>query len=173
MKEFKDEINNLTGILLLIGDLNSKNFPFSNKKSKLTDVFYLNGNVDDDFDDDFDTKNIASDISLKELHNYFKDGVDNIYCNFEEVKNHFPSFFRESLRITKKNIYLVLKNKKDFKKIEKKYKRYNINCRLYDFKKCNVMVIEANDIIVSPFKSAYHYIIDNIEKLYNYISDNV
>ncbi len=170
--DLKKEVNNLSGGILLIGDLNSKNFPISNK-NKLTDIYYLNGDDDDLDDEEIDTKDIASNIHLRELHKYFKEGIDNIYCNYLEVKSYFPSFFRESLRITKKNIYLVLKNKNDYKRLAKKYGRYNITCNLYSFKKCNIMVIEANDIIVNPFKEIYYYIIDSIEKAYNYISDQI
>ncbi len=170
--DLKKEVNSLEGGILLIGDLDSKNFPLSNK-NKLTDVYYLNGNDDDLDDEEIDAKDIASNIHLKELHKYFKDGIDNIYCNYLEVKSYVPSFFRESLRITKKNIYIVLKNKTDFKKLAKKYRRYKINCNLYSFKECNIMVVEANDIIVNPFKETYYYIIDNLERIYDYISDQV
>ena len=175
MKSFKDlkkEINNLTGDILLIGDLDLTNFPLTNK-NKFADIYYLNENDNTFEDEDIETKNIASNIQLKELHKYFKDGIDNIYCNYNEIKSYMPSFFRESLRITKKKIYLILKNKNDFKKIEKKYKRYNLECNLYSFDECNLVIIESNDIIVNPLKEFYYYTLDNIEKAYNYISDNL
>ena len=170
--ELKKEINTLTGSLLLIGNFDDKKFPLT-KGNNLSDIYYLNSNNFTDSTVDVSLKDIASNIHLKELHKYFKDGVDNIYCNYDEIKDYIPSFFRESLRITKKNIYIVFNNKKNYSKIEKKYKRYNINCTLYSFNECNIAIIEANDIMVNPIKEFYYYLLDKVESIYNYISENV
>lgn len=172
LADLEKELNCLSGSLLLIGELDDKNFPITNNK-KIKSVFYLDSNTDCFKEDDVETSDIALNMHLRDLHKYFKDGVDNIYCNFDEIENHIPAFVRESLRITKKNIYLVFNNKKDYKKIEKKYKRYNLNCNLYSFDKCNIAIVEANDIIIHSFKELRYYIVDNIERIYDYISDNI
>ena len=168
----KKELKNLTGSILLIGKIEAKVFSIFDKNTNISETFYLNcfnetseGNIID--------KSIADNISLKDLHKYFKDGVDNIYCNYEEIKNYLPSFIRESLRITKKKIYVFSKYKSNLNHLIKKYKRYNLNCTVYNFDNYDLLVVEANDIIVHFFKELYYYIIDNIEKIYNYISDNV
>ena len=170
MKDFVKEIENLSGSLLIIGKINFKVLP---EPTNIMEVFYLNSDTYINSNDETNCKNIASDIHLREIHKYFKDGIDNIYCNYEEIKDHFPSFFRESLRITKSNIYLVFKNKTDYKKIEKKYKRYNIECEYVSTDEYNVLIVKANDIMVSPFKETYYYIIDSLEKTYNYVIENV
>ena len=170
--DLKKEIKSLDGSLLLIGEFDNRNFPLDNSRN-IQEIFYLNGNAEGASDSEISTKNIASNMHLRELHKYFKDGVDNIYCNFDEINKHIPSFIRESLRITKKNIYIIFSNKNSYKKIEKKYKRYKINCNLYSFDNINIAVIEANDIIVPFFKESYYYIIDRIEATYNDISENI
>ena len=37
--------------------------------------------------------------------------------------------------------------------------------------KFNLLIIEANDIIVNEFKEIYYYLYDNVEKFYNDISE--
>jgi len=172
--KLKEELEKLEGTLLIIGSLNEEIFSTLDSNKKIKETFYLcnsENSLDDDIEDN--VGNVANNINLKELHKYFKNGVDNIYCNYDDIKNHIPAFIRESLRVTKKNIYIYFKYKNDYKKIAKKYKRYKLNCNFYSLDDFNVGVIEANDIIVHLPKETYYYFVDNIEKIYNYISDNI
>ena len=172
LSDLKKELKTLDGSLLLIGSLDKKNFPLK-ELGNISEIFYLNCNDDELKNSNIPTQDIASNMHLRELHKYFKDGVDNIYCNFDEIKDHIPSFIRESLRVTKKKIYIVFKNKNNYKKIEKKYKRYNLDCNLYNLDKLNIAIIEANDVIIPLFKGIYYYIGDRVENIYNKISDNI
>ena len=178
MKNFKDlknEIKSLEGSLLIIGIFSDKIFNLLENNSKVPDVYYLNSNDTNKSSrtDESNLKGVANNIHIKEIHKYFKDGIDNIFCNFDEIKEHVPSFIRESLRVTKKNIYINFSSEKDYKMIEKKYSRYGIKCELSSFEDYHIAKIEANDIIVHFPKETYYYIIDNCEKLYNYMSENI
>jgi len=177
MSNFKDlvkELQTLEGELLLIGNIEDKILELIDKNKKVTETYYLNHNSSDENKTDSSSlSDVANNIYIKELHKYFKDGVDNIYCDYSEIKAYIPSFIRESLRITKKNIYITFLKEENYNFIEKKYQRYGLNCNLYSYDECNVLVIEANDIIVHSPKETYYYVKDNIEKLYYDISESI
>ena len=174
-KDFKNMLKALEGDILLIGKIDDKVFNLLDNNSKITDTYYLNCDVQHFKKQDYDnlSEDVASNINLKEMHKYFKDGIDNIYCNFDEIKKHIPSFIRESLRITKKNIYIVFNEKNDYQKIEKKYKRYGLKVEFNSFDNYNIAIIEANDIIIHFPKETFYYIKDSLEKIYNDISDSI
>ena len=169
-EEVKKIIKSLEGDLLVIGNFESEFFDLLNKNKSIKETYYLNSNdKKNNYESDDSLASVANNMDLKELHKYFKKGIDNIYCNFNEIKNYIPAFIRESLRVTKKNIYIVFEKKTNFKKIEKKYKRYGLNCSFVD----NTAIIEANDIIIHWPKETYYYIKDCLEKAYNDVSVNV
>ena len=174
-KELKNEIKSLEGSILIIGVFEEKIFDLLENNSKIPDVYYLNDSSNHNSSKGYkdDLKGVANNIHIKELHKYFKDGVDNIFCNFDEIKDHIPSFIRESLRVTKKNIYINFLNENNYKFIEKKYSRYGLKCELSSFDDYHIAKIEANDIIVHFPKETYYYIKDNFEKFYDYVSDNI
>ncbi len=106
-KELKNEIESLEGSILIIGAFKEEIFDLLENNSKIPDVYYLNDSSNHNYFEEYEDglKGVANNIQVKEIHKYFKDGVDNIFCNFDEIKDHVPSFIRESLRVTKKNIY--------------------------------------------------------------------
>ena len=176
MESFEDlefELKSLTGSILLIGELEEEIMNLLSENKNLSETFYLNHNSKNGGEITNEDLSIDNNLNLKNLHKYFKDGVDNIYASFDEIKDYIPAFIRESLRITKKNIYISFENKSDYKKISKKYKRYKIKCDFYSFDDYNLAIIEANDLIVHFFKEHYYYFIDSVERLYNYVSENV
>ncbi len=172
--ELKDEFKNFAGKILLIGKLNNNVYSLFDSNTKITETFYLNSsNFVETKEVDSNSKNIANNMNLKDLHKYFKEGVDNICCNYNEIKDYLPAFIRESLRITIKKIYIFFDNKKDFKIIEKKYKRYKLKIDFYSFDDYNLAIIETNDIMVGFFKEKYYYFLDSVENLYTYVSNNI
>ena len=97
--------------------------------------------------------------------------MDNVFCNYEEIKNEIPSFVREILRVTKKNIYVFFKKKEDYTFLKDKFKRYNL--KISENEEEQYFIIEANDIVVTQTKEIYYYFLDNLEKIYNKISDSI
>ena len=113
MKKILKEIPKLEGSVLLIGDLLAIEEKIE-KNTKITEVYCLNNN-NNSLDTDSETsESINNDFNLKHLHEYLKNGVDNVFCNYEEIKNEIPSFVREILRVTKKNIYVFFTKKDDY-----------------------------------------------------------
>ena len=94
MKKILKEIPKLEGSILLIGDLLAIEEKIE-KNTKITEVYCLNNN-NNSLDTDSETsESINNDFNLKHLHEYLKNGVDNVFCNIEEIKNEFPSFVRK------------------------------------------------------------------------------
>ncbi len=110
MLEIKKELEDLNGSLLMIGALDGKIVDILDKNSNIAPTFYLNCN-NKGSKAEVTTIDVANNIGLEELHKYFKDGVDYITCEYNAIKDYIPSFIRESLRITRKNIYIFLKIK--------------------------------------------------------------
>ncbi len=170
MKKILKEIPKLEGSILLIGDLLAIEEKIE-KNTKITEVFCLNNN-NNSLDTDSETsESINNDFNLKHLHEYLKNGVDNVFCNYEEIKNEIPSFVREILRVTKKNIYVFFTKKEDYTFLKDKFKRYNLEIKENEEER--YFVIEANDIVVTQTKEIYYYFLDNLEKIYNKISDSI
>ena len=83
--ELKKEFKSLNGNILLIGDLTDKLFSIIENNSKLTGTFYLNSySKKSDIELESASVNVASNMSLKNLHKYFKNGINNICCNYNE-----------------------------------------------------------------------------------------
>ena len=176
MKSFydlKNEIKKLSGSLLVIGEITNKKISPSDN-SNFTDVFFLNSDKEaNGKGTGTSTEDIGSDLHIRELHKCFPNGIDVVFCNYAEIREHVPSFIRESLRITKQKIYVVFKTKKEYKYIEKKYKRYKLECDYTEVDDDYILTVEINNSKISFLKKFYYYLIDKIEYLYNYISDNI
>ena len=164
------EIPALEGSILLIGDLLVIEEKVE-KNPKITEVYCLNNNGYDSDTDSENSESINNDFNLKHLHEYLKKGVDNVFCNYEEIKNEIPSFVREILRVTKKNIYVFFTKKEDYDFLKNKFKRYNLEIKENEEER--YFIIEANDIVVTQAKEIYYYFLDNLEKIYNKISDSI
>lgn len=171
-KEFEKKLKRLNGSILIIGDLGEDINILLDNNTKITETYWLNASNTYNDEKDDGSLDVANDFNLAKLHKYLKKGIDNIVCNYDEIKKELPKFIRESLRVTKKNIYLSFDKKFDYESILKKYKRYNINCSIEEYDDFNLLIAEANDIIVNEFKELYYYIKDNLEKIYNKISDS-
>ncbi len=168
----KQKIKNVDGSLLVIGELGDNIESYITSNQKITETYWLNSNSIDDLTDD-EAIDIGKDISLNKLRNYLKQGIDNVICDYSEIKNHIPEFIKESLNVTKKNLYLFTKKGDKYKKLLKKFKRYKLNYTIEELEDGNVIVIEINDIIVNRFKEKYYYFIDQVEKYYDKISDSI
>lgn len=160
-------LKKISGSIILIGSIDSKYLG-----DDLTEVYYLNdkysGSASSEAGNSID---ISKSMFLKDLHKHFKNGIDNICANFDEIKNYVPAFLRESLKITKKDIYVIFKYKKDFEFLKKKFKRFNLEIEKYEFDKQLVMKVKVSK--TSGFKRNIYYITDSIQRWYNYISENI
>ena len=110
MKKILKEIPKLEGSILLIGDLLAIEEKIE-KNTKITEVYCLNKNNNILETESETSESINNDFNLEHIHEYLKNGVDNVFCNYEEIKNEIPSFVREILRVTKKNIYVFFTKK--------------------------------------------------------------
>lgn len=61
--------------------------------------------------------------------------------------------------------------KEDYTFLKDKFKRYNLEIKENEEER--YFVIEANDIVVTQTKEIYYYFLDNLEKIYNKISDSI
>ena len=173
LKEFDNKIKDFVGSILIIGDLGEKVSELIENNTNITETYWLNSVASLNDEDDEASIDVASDFNFAYLHKHLKKGIDNTICNYNEIKKVIPKFIRESLRITKKNIYIYFDKEIEYELVLKKYKRYNLKCEIEEYKEFNLLIVEANDIIVNTFKENYYYIIDNLEKIYNNISDNI
>lgn len=173
LKEFDKQLKEFAGSILIIGDLGEKANELLDNNTNITETYWLNSSSSILDNDDESSIDVASDFNLADLHKHLKKGIDNIICNYKEIEKVIPKFIRESLRVTKKNIYIYFTKEIDYELILKKYKRYNLSCEVEEYKEFNFLIIEANDIIVNDFKEQYYYLVDNLEKIYNNISDNI
>lgn len=171
--EFRCELKSLKGSILTIGTFAEEIEEELEKNTKITEVYYLNSITKKGGDECDNDQDIASDIKIAHIHKYFKKGIDNILCNYDEIKKDIPAFVRESLRITKKDIYILLPKNIESEDLIKKYKRLNLEYSIIKEADYDLLVVNANDIIVSSFKELRYYIEDNLQKIYNKISDAI
>ena len=80
MKKILKEITKLEGSILLIGDLLAIEEKIE-KNAKITEVYCLNNNSNNSDTDSEISESINNDFNLKHLHEYLKNGVDNVFCN--------------------------------------------------------------------------------------------
>lgn len=171
MKELEEKIINEEGTFLFLGMVLPALAPIFEKNSKIKETYYINASTKGE-KEGFGSHDVAKNVALKDIHKYFKDGVDNFYCEFSEVKKYVPAFIRESLRITKNNIYICFNNKKDYQKIKNKYDRYQIASTLFIVDNKYIGLFYANDILIPFFKELKFYFHDTLEKWYEYINEN-
>ena len=161
MKIFKE----LSGSVLIIGNIDE-----SYLGKNITEVYYMNSNDFKTNEIDNNMLDVEKNIHLKNLHKCFKNGIDNICANYNEIKDYYPAFIRESLKITKKEIYIIFMNKNDYEFILKKFKKYNLEIEKQesDYLVMKVKVNKTNYLV-----REFYYILNSLEKFYNYVSNNI
>ena len=119
------------------------------------------------------TTSSGKTINIKKLYKYFKkDSVDYIICNVEEVNDYLKYFIRDSIYLDKKKIYLYGdKNTLDTELLEKRYKRYNSNIEIKEFKDNILLSIDNSNIKINWFKNKLYYISDTLYNIAEFISN--
>lgn len=161
----------------IIKSLNGRVLAFGFKLDKFEKIVDLNKNITsfDVLDELIRKKNklfgrnktiLISDLRKK----YKRKNIDDIILNVDSMDKYMIELVKETIYIGKKNVYLYGK-KALVEETLNKYRRYNINYQVFDFKDNEIVRINIENSKNNYFKDKYYVIKDKVSKLTDYLID--
>ena len=110
--------------------------------------------------------NKGKTINIKKLRNYInKKSVDILICNMNEMIDYYKYFIKDSIFLNNNVIYIYSTNEIDKEFIIKRYKRYNVNIDVKDYKTGYIITIDNKKGKNNFFMDKLYFIKDS---LYNF-----
>lgn len=171
LKNLERIITNIEGKLICIG-LNDDYL--INKISNNTKILYcdlLNSNSTSKSGKG--KKKKTKNLSIDDFKKYYKKkNINYSICNINDIKKHLPKFIPNSIYINNTCIYIYgNKDSYDFKKLVKKYKRYNVEIDLKEEGDYCLLSINVKNSKNHFILDKIYFLLDSSEKLIEMISD--
>ena len=171
VKDLEKVIKNLNGKLICIG-LNEKYLIEQIRKNE--NIFYcdlLNSNIFSKNKSKSKGKKEKT-LTIKEFKKYYKKKkINYTICNIKDIYKFYPKFIPDSVRINNSFIYIYGDKDDNFEKLEKKYKRYNVNTEMIIYEKQFLLKIDLQNKKINFFKEKFYFLVDNIQRTIDIISD--
>ncbi len=112
-------------------------------------------------------------INIKKLYKYFKkSSIDYFIVDSDEIKDYLKYFIRDSIFLNKKKIYLYgNKDSIDIELFEKRYKRYQSNIEIKEFKENVLLIIDNSKSKSNWLKNKIYYLSDTVYNIVDFISN--
>lgn len=166
--EFKNIINKLYGNIIIIGKFNDDLENLIDENKKIISCEHLTNETKNGKGKS--KKRINKSINIKKIKKrYKKKKHDFILCNIEDIFKYKKTFIKDSIYITKEEIYLFGK-KDEIEDIQEKYKRYTNQIEKERLKEGIVLKIKTN-FMPAKLKNIYYYVYDTIMYIIDLISD--
>lgn len=105
--------------------------------------------------------NKGKTINIKKLRKYIKrKSVDYLICNIDDVKEYYKYVIKDTIYLNNNKLYLYSSNEVDKEFIIDKYKRYNVNIEVNEFKNGYLLIIDNANSKNNCFKDILYFIKD-------------
>lgn len=169
VKELEHIIKGLNGKLICIG-VNEKILIDNIRKNE--QIFYCDLLNSDIFSKGKGKKKREKTLSINDFRKYYKKKkINYTICNIKDMYKFYPKFIPDSVRINSSYIYLYGDMNYDYEKLEKKYKRYGAKIETITGNKEFLLKIDLTNKKINLIKEKYFFLVDNIEKVIDIISD--
>ena len=161
-KKFEEIIKKVEGNVLVIGlDDNLLDKFEKNNKVNLYSI-YSNKNNGGIFSKSKKKQtNKGKTINIKRLKKYInKKSVDYLICNIEEIKEYYKYIIKDTIYLNNNTIYIYSSNKIDKEFLIKKYKRYNVNIKVTEYKNGYILTIDNKNGKNNYLKDKLYFIKD-------------
>lgn len=164
----EDIIKKIKGNVLAI-ELDNKLLEYfdSNNKINLYSI-YSNSNKGKGFGKNSKKRqtNKGKSINIKRLRRYInKKSVDYLFCNFNEMMKYYKYIVKDSVYLTCNLIYVYANNDIDKEFILNKYKRYNVNLDVTNYKIGYIIKIDTSNAKNNKLKDFLYFIGDTFYNL--------
>lgn len=162
-------IVNINGKVVCIGNLDEFLLKKLGQNTNITYCDLLNCNTNSSGKG----KSKQKSLTMKDFKKFYKKKrINYLICDINEIKKHLPMFLQSSIYINKDKIYIYgSKNDYDVQKLQKKYKRYNVQINLTEKNDDFVLEVNTNNAKNKFFKDKIYFIIDNLEIFIDKIGD--
>ena len=110
--------------------------------------------------------NKGKPINIKRLRKYLnRKSVDFLIINFEEIIKYYKYIIKDTIYLNNNKLYIYSKNNIDKNFIIKKYKRYNVDINITDYKNGYIISIDNTNSKNNLLKDILFFISDT---LYNF-----
>ncbi len=139
------------------------------KNKKLScNLLNMKKNKDDNSEEGKKLKN----ISLQKLRKKFKKkNTDIIIGNLAEVKNFYSFFVKDSIYLTKGDIYLYSYEKNEIQKVIKKYERYHTNISSISCQDGIILKLDVKKVTSTRLKDMKCSMLDKIDTTVDIITE--
>lgn len=119
--------------------------------------------------------NKGKTINIKKIRKYINKKSSNyIIINFDEVFEYSKYIIKDTIYVNNNTIYLYLSN--DLRNIDKdtlikRYKRYNVNIEVYEYKNSCLLKIDTSKAKNNWFKDKMYFIKDSLYNVAEFIGN--
>lgn len=164
--ELKNVINKLYGNIIIIGKFDDELENLIKENKKILSCDHLTNKFSKGKTKSGKNKN----INIKKIKKkYRKKKHDFMLCNIEDIIKYQKTFIKDSIYITKDEIYLFGK-KDNIEVIKEKYERYTNCIQKKRLKEGTILKIKTN-FLPAKLKNIYYYMYDSIMYVIDLISD--
>lgn len=156
------EIKNMSGNVLGIGDFDNKIVEKLDKNDNITTCNIL-GNSDYDGENSGRCKK----MHLSKIRKFKHKKIDYLIVNYKDIDKFLKTFIKDSIYITKQNIYFCTNNSK----ILKLYNRYDVSIKTIKCSDENIYVIDTSKAKNNKVKEFIYRIEDYFEYLVDVITE--
>ncbi len=164
MKDLLNELSsitkNLEGKLLGIGLYDDKLLKVIDNNHQITTYDILNSLEEESINDGVKKKVVY----IRKLRKHYKKKkINNIICNYMEVKKHNKYFIKDSVYINRQHLYLFGDTKDvDLQLLIKRYNRYRVTIIKKEFKDKFLLIIDTSKAKNYRFIDIYYFISDSL-----------
>ena len=159
-----DAINKMEGCILGFGNFSDNITSKINKLDKIYEFLILDNGEMKSQQGEGGSKKKNKYISYKKIKKKFKKkNIDYIIANYEELGKYHRRFISDSLFLTNKSIYVIIKSEDtDVELIKRRYGRYKETCEIIECRDGFVLHIEKNKYKSNILRDKIYLIIDTI-----------
>lgn len=105
--------------------------------------------------------NKGKTINIKRLRKHLnKKSVDYLICNMDEIKEYYKYIIKDTIYLNNNKLYIYSSNEIDKDFIISKYKRYNVEIEINEFKNGYILTIDNSNSKNNFFKDKLYFIKD-------------
>lgn len=111
-------------------------------------------------------------INIKKLRKYInKKSVDYLIVNMEEVFRYYKYIIKDTIYLNNNLIYIYFSNNIDKEFIINKYKRYNVNIKVNEYKSGYIITIHNKEYKNNIIKDKLYFIKDTFYNIAEFIGN--
>ena len=160
-KKLEEIIKNIEGNVLVIG-LNDNLLNKFDKNNKVNLYSIYSNKSSEAFSKSKKKQtNQGKTINIKKLKKYInKKSVNYIICNFEEIKEYYKYIIKDTIYLNNNTIYVYSSNETDKDFLINKYKRYNVEIKVIQYKNGYILTIDNKNGKNNYLKDKLYFIKD-------------